>query len=41
MPSLDQPVMRTVGYHIRSGEHDVTAFDWRAYLDFADMHLRR
>ncbi len=40
MPPLDRPVMATVGYHIRSGKHDVTDFDWQAYLDFADMHWR-
>lgn len=39
-PPLNQPVMHTIGYHIRSGEHDVTDFDWQAYLDFADRHLR-
>ncbi|MEM9656766.1 MAG: acetylxylan esterase, partial [Planctomycetota bacterium] len=37
-PPIDQPVQRTVGYHIRSGKHDVTDFDWKAYLDFADLH---
>ena len=40
-PTLDQPMMTTVGYHIRTGKHDVTDFDWQAYLDFADMHLKR
>ena len=39
MPGIDSPVMGTIGYHIRSGEHDVTAFDWACYLDFADRHL--
>jgi hypothetical protein len=38
MPPVDQPAMFTIGYHIRSGEHDVTEFDWKAYLDFADKH---
>jgi hypothetical protein len=39
MPPLDQPVAGTIGYHIRSGEHDVTAYDWEQYLNFADSHL--
>ena len=39
MPPLDRPVTNTIGYHIRTGGHDVKDFDWRAYLDFADRHL--
>jgi hypothetical protein len=40
MPGLNQPVMSTIGYHIRPGWHDVTEYDWERYLDFADIHLR-
>ncbi len=40
MPSLNQPIMHTIGYHIRDGEHAVTAFDWDQFLSFADMHWR-
>ena len=39
MPSVNQPVMGTIGYHIRTGEHDVKEYDWDQYLDFADKHL--
>ena len=40
MPMVDQPVMHDIGYHVRSGKHDVTEFDWDQYLTFADMHWR-
>jgi hypothetical protein len=39
MPALDQPVMGAIGYHIRSGKHDVTEFDWDQYIKFADKHF--
>jgi hypothetical protein len=40
MPGIHQPVMETVGYHIRAGRHDITEYDWDRYMDFADKHLR-
>jgi hypothetical protein len=40
MPPVDHPVGDTIGYHVRTGDHDITEFDWRQYLDFADRHLR-
>jgi hypothetical protein len=41
LPELDHPVGNTIGYHLRSGVHDVTDFDWNQYLDFADRHFNR
>lgn len=41
MPGLHQPVMTTIGHHIRAGKHDVTNYDWEQYLNFADKHFRR
>ncbi len=41
MPAVDHPVGDTIGYHIRRGEHDITDYDWRQYLDFADRHFGR
>lgn len=39
MPEVNQPVMGTIGYHIRTGRHDVTDYDWEQYLKFADKHF--
>lgn len=41
MPDVDRPVGRTIGYHIRTGDHEITPYDWERYLDFADRHLRK
>jgi hypothetical protein len=39
MPSVNQPIQEHVGYHIRTGGHNVTDFDWQAWMDFADKHF--
>jgi hypothetical protein len=41
MPATDQPVRGTIGYHVRTGEHDVLAYDWEQYLAFADERFGR
>ena len=40
-PAVDTSVQGDIGYHVRSGGHDVLPFDWKQYLDFADKHLKR
>ncbi len=40
-PAIDTPVGDTVGYHIRTGKHDVTDFDWEQYLNFADRQFKK
>lgn len=39
MPNLHKPVLSTVGYHIREGDHDVLKYDWEQYLNFVDLHF--
>ena len=35
LPPLNTPVGETVRYHIRTGKHAVTLYDWEQYLQFA------
>lgn len=39
MPDLDRSTGGSVGYHVRTGGHDVTDFDWDQYMNFADRHF--
>ncbi len=42
MPALDQPVQKgNISYHIRSGAHGLTEYDWEQYMNFADKHWRK
>ena len=40
MPDVDKPIGGTIGYHVRTGKHDITEYDWEQFLNFADKHLR-
>ena len=41
MPPLNHPVIGTIGYHIRTGKHDVTPYDWQCYMNFADYQFSK
>lgn len=38
-PAPDTPVGDTIGYHVRSGRHDLLPYDWERFADHADRHL--
>lgn len=40
MPALNQAIQNTVAYHIRTGKHDVTDFDWEQYIKWADKFVK-
>ncbi len=41
-PAVNQPVLGDgLAYHIRTGPHAITPYDWAQYLDFADRTFKR
>jgi len=41
LPPLDTPLISgELGFHYHTGGHTITAEDWKAFLDFADRHLK-
>lgn len=40
MPEVNQPSIGTISYHIRTGKHDVTDYDWEQYMNAADQYMK-
>jgi hypothetical protein len=42
IPAVDQPVAGdATAYHVRTGKHAITPYDWAQYLNFADRQMKR
>ena len=42
LPAIDTPIGEGhIGYHLRQGKHDITAYDWQQFINFANRHFRR
>ncbi len=39
-PPVNQPTIGRVSYHVRSGGHGVTNFDWQQYLRFLNRYVK-
>ena len=38
-PSAETPLQEgCISYHLRTGKHNLTPYDWSCYMDFADRH---
>ncbi|MBR3923616.1 MAG: acetylxylan esterase, partial [Kiritimatiellae bacterium] len=38
-PPPEKPLQEgCVSYHLRTGKHNLTPYDWKCYMDFADRH---
>jgi hypothetical protein len=38
-PAVDTPVGEAIGYHVRTGGHDILLYDWQQFITFANRHF--
>jgi hypothetical protein len=42
MPEPDHPSLEGyIGYHLRTGKHDITPWDWEQYMKFVRNHIKK
>jgi len=41
MPPVNQSIGANIGFHLRSGGHDITRFDWEQFIQFANRNFHR
>ena len=39
-PETNEPIHNTIGYHVRTGKHNITDYDWEQFVRFANKHLK-
>ncbi|MCW3058748.1 MAG: acetylxylan esterase [Capsulimonas sp.] len=40
-PAINAPILDgRIGYHVRSGNHELTKYDWDQFMTYADIHMK-